>query len=130
MLPVAASYGASSIWHGPELGFAVFFVGMAFNAITAKFIENTKLAAQITRMVPKSALFVPLWIWNYFQLSFGGMAFTFKTLKKFNNMHAAFGYSLFWLQPLLLAIAIALPKVKREKKEAVQKVSDADTKKD
>ena len=58
------------------------------------------------------------------------MAFTFKTLKRFNNMHAAFGYNLFWLQPLLLIVAIALPKVKSEKKETVQKVSDSDIKKD
>ena len=128
--PVASVFIASSVWHGPELGFAVFFLTLFLNSIIAKFFEKTKLAAQINRVVPRYVLFVPLWIWNYFQLSFGGMAFTFKTLKKFNNMHAAFGYNLFWLQPLLLAIAIALPKVKSERKEAVQKVSDTDNKKD
>ena len=107
-----AVFIASAVWHGPEAGFSVFFFTLFMNAIIAKFFEKTMLAQAIMVIVPWPVLLVPLWIWNYFQLSFGGMAFRFLTIRKFNHMHAAFGYCLFWVQPLLLLIAIALPKVK------------------
>jgi len=95
--PVASVFIGSSVWHGPELGFACFFLTLFLNSVIAKFFEKTIVADRINRWVPYSVQFIPLWIWNYFQLSFGGMAFTFKTLRKFNNMHAAFGYCLFWV---------------------------------
>ena len=127
--PVAAVFVASSVWHGPEFGFACFFVTVFFNSTIEKFMSKTVIADRILKTVPYPILFFPLWTWNFFQLSFGGMSFTFKTLRKSNNMLAGFYYCLFWAQPLLLAIAIALPKVKPVKREPAHKVEDGDTKK-
>ena len=38
-------------------------------------------------------------------------------------MHAAFGYFLHWFYPIYLLIAVALPKVKKEKKIENEKTS-------
>lgn len=115
--PMLAVFISSAAWHGPELGFSVFFFTLFMNSIIAKFFEKTKLAQTVLNTIPWPVLYVPLWIWNYFQLSFGGMAFKFLTLRKFNHVHAAFGYCLYWMQPLLLVIAILLPKVKKTKEQ-------------
>ena len=87
----------SAIWHGPELGYSVFFYTLLLNALIGKFFEKTKVAKAVMDAVPWPVLFIPLWIWNFFQLSFGGMAFRFLTLRRFNHMQAAFGYCLYWL---------------------------------
>ena len=44
------------------------------------------------------------------------MAFILLSYAKFNPMHAAFGYFLHWMYPILIIIAHALPKVKSEKR--------------
>ena len=44
ILPIASVFIGSSLWHGPELGFSVFFLTLFLNSITGKFFEKTKLA--------------------------------------------------------------------------------------
>jgi len=39
-----AVFIGSAVWHGPELGFAVFFYTLFMNAIIAKFFEKTVVA--------------------------------------------------------------------------------------
>lgn len=85
------------------------------NAIAAKLIGKSTLAAAITEVIPMSFLSVPIWLWNFFQLSYGGMPFVWYYYSTFNLMHAAFGHFLHWFYPIYLLIAFALPKVKTEK---------------
>ena len=66
ILPMVSAFVVSSIWHGIELGYAVFFGTLFVNALAAKMIERTKLAHAVMKAVPWRILVVPIWIWNFF----------------------------------------------------------------
>ena len=118
-----SSFAMSSIWHGTEPGYHFFFTTLALNALATKLIESSTLAAAITKVIPMSFLSVPMWWWNFFQLSYGGMPFVWYYYSKFDLMHAAFGHFLHWFYPIYLLIAFALPKVKTEKKVEKEKTN-------
>ena len=109
------SFAMSSIWHGIEIGYHFFFIALFINALAAKLIVESKLAHAVVKVVPWPILYPCLFAWNYFQLSYTGMAFTFLYYYKFNVMHAAFGHFLHWFYPIYLIIAFALPKAKKER---------------
>ena len=115
VIPMISAFIASSFFHGIELGYSFFFATLFLNSVAAKLIEQSTLAHAVMRVVPWKVLFVPLWIWNFFQLSYGGMPFVWLYYERFDHMHAAFGYFLHWFYPVYLLVAFALPKVKKEK---------------
>ena len=122
VIPFAATFIFSAVWHGIDLGYFAFFIFLCFNALIAKLFSKTKVAAAIMKVVPWPVLIVPIWIWNFYQISYSGMAFILLVYYKFNPMHAAFGYFLHWAYPVLTIIVLLLPKVKSEK-QSIKKVS-------
>ena len=61
-------------------------------------------------IVPYAILWPLLWLFNHFYIGYIGMAFTFLHYYKFGPMHANFDYLFTWLTPLLIVVALIMPK--------------------
>ena len=112
-----SAFAMSSIWHGIEPGYAFFFFFLFLNAVGAKLMMQTQLCHAVAKRVPWPILAGPLWVWNFFQLSYAGMPFVWLHWSTFDAMHANFGYFWHWFYPIYLLVAYALPKRKRSKVE-------------
>ena len=44
VMPMLVSFAMSSIWHGIEVGYHLFFLSLFINALAAKLITQSKLA--------------------------------------------------------------------------------------
>ena len=66
ILPMVSAFVVSSLWHGIELGYAVFFGSLFMNAFAAKMIERTTLAKFVVKIIPWKVLVVFMWLWNFF----------------------------------------------------------------
>lgn len=66
VIPMVCGFLVSSFWHGIELGYIFFFGTLFLNALAAKLIAQTTLAAAVVKAVPWNVLYGPLWIWNFF----------------------------------------------------------------
>ena len=110
--PMLVSYLSYSIWLGYELGYFACFIGIFFNSLISKLIMRTQLAKDIKEIIPWAILFPILWIWNFFQLAYVGMAYLFLYREDYFVVHGAFGHFLHYFYPIATVIAVLLPKTK------------------
>ena len=101
-----------SLWLGFELGYLACFIGIFFNSLIAKLVVRTTLAVKVCDIVPKPILYPILWVWNFFQLSYVGMAYLFLYREDYFLVHSAFGHFLHYFYPIATIIAVLLPKEK------------------
>lgn len=133
-MPTLLTYIVSSIWHGSDAGYFLFFIGLAFVDILGRIMASTALAHKISSIVNAKILFVILWVWNFFALSYLGMGFLFLEYRKFNVVHASVGHIIHYLIPVGIVIAMLLPKYRKPKQTATSAdttiPSKTETKKD
>ena len=101
-----------SLWLGFELGYLACFIGIFFNSLIAKLVVRSKIAVKVCDVVPRPVLYPVLWVWNFFQLSYVGMAYLFLYRENYFMVHKAFGHFLHYYYPIATIIAVLLPKAK------------------
>ncbi len=112
---VLLTYLTSAIWHGPDSGYVVFFVGAALCDIFGRTIGGTALANKLMQMIPYPITFAILLCWHQFTISYTGICFPLLDFDKWNAVHRNFGYCLHYIIPVGIIIASLLPKAPRKK---------------
>lgn len=101
-----------SLWLGFELGYLACLIGIFCNSLIAKLVVRSTLAGKVCEVVPRAILYPMLWMWNFFQLGYVGMAYIFLYRENYFMVHKAFGHFLHWFYPVATIVAVLLPKAK------------------
>jgi hypothetical protein len=118
IIPTIAVYATSSIWHGPDLGYSIFFFGLAILDVQQRLFLKTTLHERLA-MLPHQLTYPLAWLWNYSVLAFFGAGFDNKNLADIRKLYGAYSYLYFWLIPLMILVtAFVLPKKEKKIKDA------------
>ena len=115
---IIMTYFISAIWHGPDSGYFAFFVSAALCDIFGRVVARTAIAQRVQEIVNAHVIFVGLWMWNWFSLSYTGMCFPLLDFHKWNALHYNFDYCVHLIVPLGIILASLLPKARRASKTA------------
>ena len=81
-------------------------------------MDSTDFAHKVRSLIDERVLFVFIWLWNFFALSYISMGFIFMDYRKYNVIHGAFGHILHYLIPGGILVAMLLPKQRKPKMAA------------
>lgn len=128
--PTALTYIVSSLWHGLDPGFFVFFVFIGILDTAGRLLKTTKIAVFLFENLPYTVIFVPCWLMSHLMLDLLSVPFMFKDSTRFMPVLASFYYIPIWWPILLLVIGILAPKRPRNNQTTkTGETKEKDTKK-
>jgi len=111
LTPTVVTYIVSSVWHGIDPGFFVFFLFGGVLDVSARMIKASKLSE-----IPYELYYVPCLLLNRSVMSLLAIPFMFKEKSRFMPVLASFYYIPIWWPFLQLVVGILAPKKQRKPK--------------
>ena len=136
VMPQILCFLVSSIWHGLELGLFVCMFGFGLLLALYKVVVSTKLCDIFCKIVPFAVYHPFKFAFFYYMSSYYEICFEMRYLSVFTRIHGTMYHLGTWLPPLIILIALFLPKVRRPRKDATtikskeETVNDKDKDKD
>ena len=121
--PLLLTYLISGVWHGLDLGYFFFFLGLGLLDVLGRTFQSTELAHQLNERVHPVVRKAVLWVWHFFALSYLATGFIVLDYEKFNMVHAAVGHTMHYAIPLGILTSILLPKHQTSKPSLHQKTT-------